>query len=147
MKTISKLFSRTYFRLNVCLSGTCRWTMKQDALVTQFSPLQHGREPVKQNVTIDRGAVFASAQCQIVILHFKEWKLLWMLQYPLARQTKQRKWVSLLENLFVTSRWNRWEYSWALSKSVGQSVPYWFSRLLLYFGSEKCFKIWLEAFK
>lgn len=33
--------------------------MKQDALVTQFSPLQHGREPVKQNVTIDRGAVFA----------------------------------------------------------------------------------------
>lgn len=27
--------------------------------VTQFSPLQHGREPVKQNVTIDRGAVFA----------------------------------------------------------------------------------------
>lgn len=59
MKTISKLFSRTYFRLNVCLSGTCRWTMKQDALVTQFSPLKHGREPVKQNVTIDRGAVFA----------------------------------------------------------------------------------------
>lgn len=48
--------------------------MKQDALVTQFSPLQHGREPVKQNVTIDRGAVFAVSTvsaCNFAFLRVK----------------------------------------------------------------------------
>lgn len=33
--------------------------MKQDAQVDQFSPLQCAHEPVKYNVTIDRGAVNA----------------------------------------------------------------------------------------